>query len=134
MTDRHSGRPFMAIASHGLASDAPSSPRIGRAIGCEESGFGGTLLIVQIPIANAIAQIRRKKPEADVVKSSAHPLSRCEKARRRGARSAATVDHRSTGGSPTRQDQSRPVRDPAARFEVAVASRVDTIRKNSGAR
>jgi len=53
---------FMAIASHGLASMRHRVRALGGRLDVRSPASGGTLLIVQIPIANAIAQIGEPEP------------------------------------------------------------------------
>jgi signal transduction histidine kinase len=53
---------FMAIASHGLASMRHRVRALGGRLDVRSPPSGGTLLIVQIPIANAIAQISEPEP------------------------------------------------------------------------
>jgi signal transduction histidine kinase len=53
---------FMAIASHGLASMRHRVRALGGRLDVRSPPSGGTLLIVQIPIANAIAQVGEPEP------------------------------------------------------------------------
>jgi signal transduction histidine kinase len=53
---------FMAIASHGLASMRHRVRALGGRLDVRSPTSGGTLLIVQIPIANAIAQVVEPEP------------------------------------------------------------------------
>jgi signal transduction histidine kinase len=53
---------FMAIASHGLASMRHRVRALGGRLDVRSPPSGGTLLIVQIPIANAIALISEPEP------------------------------------------------------------------------
>jgi signal transduction histidine kinase len=52
----------MAIASHGLASMRHRVRALGGRLDVRSPTAGGTLLIVQIPIANAIAQVVEPEP------------------------------------------------------------------------
>ena len=53
---------FMAIASHGLASMRHRVRALGGRLDVRSPTSGGTMLIVQIPIANAIAQVGEPAP------------------------------------------------------------------------
>ncbi|MEA3161917.1 MAG: hypothetical protein QOD95_3465 [Gammaproteobacteria bacterium] len=53
---------FMAIASHGLASMRHRVRALGGRLDVRSPPSGGTMLIVQIPIANAIAQVGEPEP------------------------------------------------------------------------
>lgn len=53
---------FMAIASHGFASMRHRIRALGGRLDVRSPPSGGTLLIVQIPIANAIAQVSEPEP------------------------------------------------------------------------
>jgi signal transduction histidine kinase len=53
---------FMAIASHGLASMRHRVRALGGRLDVRSPASGGTMLIVQIPIANALAQIGEAEP------------------------------------------------------------------------
>jgi len=48
---------FMSIASHGLASMRHRVRALGGRLDVRSPASGGTMLIVQIPIANALAQV-----------------------------------------------------------------------------
>jgi signal transduction histidine kinase len=53
---------FLAIASHGLASMRHRVRALGGRLDVRSPASGGTMLIVQIPIANAIAQVGEPEP------------------------------------------------------------------------
>jgi signal transduction histidine kinase len=53
---------FLAIASHGLASMRHRVRALGGRLDVRSPDSGGTMLIVQIPIANAIAQVSEPEP------------------------------------------------------------------------
>jgi signal transduction histidine kinase len=57
---------FMAIASHGLASMRHRVRALGGRLDVRSPTSGGTLFLVQIPIANAIAQAGEPEPTGDV--------------------------------------------------------------------
>jgi signal transduction histidine kinase len=53
---------FMAIASHGLASMRHRVRALGGRLDVRSPASGGTMLIVQIPIANALAHVGEPQP------------------------------------------------------------------------
>jgi signal transduction histidine kinase len=53
---------FMAIGSHGLASMRHRVRALGGRLDVRSPASGGTLLIVQIPIASAITQVSEPEP------------------------------------------------------------------------
>jgi signal transduction histidine kinase len=53
---------FMAIGSHGLASMRHRVRALGGRLDVRKPASGGTMLIVQIPIANALAQVSESAP------------------------------------------------------------------------
>ena len=53
---------FMAIGSHGLASMRHRVRALGGRLDVRRPASGGTMLIVQIPIANAVAQVGESAP------------------------------------------------------------------------
>ena len=53
---------FTAIGSHGLASMRHRFRALGGRLDVRKPASGGTMLIVQIPIANAVAQVSESAP------------------------------------------------------------------------